>query len=84
MTDHPKSNAELGLAHHREMLKRFPEEIQASFKSAAKMPLKDRVELLELQIMFLTMELQSALIAKAEREEEGLGPKIKSNIILPS
>lgn len=57
------SPAEQALAGFRAEMKIFGQEVEQTFKSAQRMPLKDRVELLEHQMMQIMMLIDRRLTA---------------------
>lgn len=59
--------ANQALADYRTQLKEMPQERQDAFASTKKLPLRDRLELVEFQLMHLTLLLQAS--AEAQQAE---------------
>jgi len=68
MTDKPKNpiltNPQAILSRYRDMMKQMPEEVRQAFQEIAKMPIKDRVQLMEFQMTYLLIEMQAKLVGK--------------------
>ncbi len=81
----PLTAGQMMLADYATQMAHAPEEMRAQFDEMVKMPLKDRVCLLEFQLMHATMMLSATMEALTEmRNEPNLTPMNRSSLILPN